>query len=386
MTKAKKHILFLPAWYPHREDPMFGLFVQNHALAIKDSAVISVIYPYSINNISKTFEIETSSEKGIDEYIVYFKKCNTPLFGKIINIIRYFKAYKKAWNIMTTKSGKPDLSHVHILTRAGIIAFIIQLLHNISFVITEHWSRYYPHNNSYKGSIRKVLTKFIVKKAKAVSTVSLSLKSAMNNVGLENNNWKIIPNVIDTNLFKLEDKNTNSDKIRIFHISCFEDKSKNMSGIIKAFKIAFDKNPKLELVMIGDGEDLQMTKNLSKKLNLQNNIIFTGVLQKEELTNTINSCDFMLMFSNYETFAIVIAESLAMGKPVVSSKVGAIPEVLPEEYAKFVEANNIEQLSDAIISMADEFNNYDSKAMSEYSRGKYNQEIVGSQLMDFYSF
>ncbi len=386
MTEAKKHILFLPAWYPHREDPMFGLFVQNHALAIKDSATVSVIYPLGTQKTSTNFEIVTSLEKGIAEHIIYYKKSTAPLFGKFINIYRYFRAYKKGWKEVIKTNGKPELSHVHILTRAGIIALLIQLIHNIPFVITEHWSRYYPHNDSYKGALRKFATKYIVKKAKAVSTVSVSLKTAMNNVGLLNNNWQIIPNVIDTDLFKISAKDIESDKIRIFHISCFEDKSKNISGIIKAFKIAFEKNHNIELIMVGDGEDHQMAKDLSSAIGLSNSVIFTGVLQGKELIEIIKTCDFKLMFSNYETFAIVIAESLAMGKPVVSTNAGAIPEVLPEEFGIFVEPNNINQLSEAILHMANEFKNYDSMAMSEYSRGKYNRDIVGSQLLDLYSF
>ncbi len=397
MTEAKKHILFLPAWYPHREDPMFGLFVQNHALAIINSAIISVIYTHAVSevqqsegnsskSISSNYQIETSLDKGIAEHIVYFKKSTAPLFGKIINLYRYLGAYKKGWQEVIKNNGKPNLSHIHILTRAGIIAFIIQLFHKIPFVITEHWSRYYPHNNYYNGALRKFATKFIVSRAKAVSTVSNSLKLAMNNVGLLNNNWQIIPNVIDTDLFKISGNHTEPDKIRIFHISCFEDRSKNISGIIKAFKIAIEINPNLELIMIGDGEDHQMAKNLSTKHGLNQSIKFTGVLQGKELIDLIQSCDFKLMFSNYETFAIVIAESLAMGKPVLSTNVGAIPEVLPEEYGIFVEANNTQQLSEAILRMAKEFKNYDSIAMSKYSRGKYNRDIVGSQLMDLYRF
>lgn len=386
MTETKKHILFLPAWYPHREDPMFGLFVQNHALAIKDKAIVSVIYPLGTKKISKNFEIETSVEKGISEHIIYFKKSSAPLFGKLVNIYRYLKSYKLGWKEVIKTNGKPDLSHVHILTRAGIIAFIIQLIHKIPFVITEHWSRYYPHNDSYKGVLRKLITKFIVKKAKAVSTVSNSLKVAMNNVGLTNNNWRIIPNVIDTELFKISEKYSESDKIKIFHISCFEDKSKNISGIIKAFKIAFEKNPNFELIMIGDGEDHQMAVDLALENGLKDSVIFTGVLQGQELIDIIKTCNFKIMFSNYETFAIVIAESLAMGKPVISTNSGAIPEVLPEEYGIFVEPKNIQQLSEAILRMAEEFKNYDSIAMSKYSTSKYNRNIVGSQIMNLYNF
>ena len=44
MNKERKHIIFLARWYPHRYDPMFGLFVQRHAEAAALFNDITVIY------------------------------------------------------------------------------------------------------------------------------------------------------------------------------------------------------------------------------------------------------------------------------------------------------------------------------------------------------
>ena len=44
MNKERKHIVFLARWYPHRYDPMFGLFVQRHAEAAALFNDITVIY------------------------------------------------------------------------------------------------------------------------------------------------------------------------------------------------------------------------------------------------------------------------------------------------------------------------------------------------------
>ena len=44
MNKERKHIVFLARWYPHRYDPMFGLFVQRHAEAAALFNDITVVY------------------------------------------------------------------------------------------------------------------------------------------------------------------------------------------------------------------------------------------------------------------------------------------------------------------------------------------------------
>ena len=53
MNKERKHIVFLARWYPHRYDPMFGLFVQRHAEAAALFNDITVIYCQQIESQSR---------------------------------------------------------------------------------------------------------------------------------------------------------------------------------------------------------------------------------------------------------------------------------------------------------------------------------------------
>lgn len=385
MTSKKLNILFLPAWYPNRSDAMFGLFVKNHALSILPHCNVSVIYVQACNNNKETYEIEINDNEGIYEIIIYFRKSNIPFLGALINSYRTLFSYKRAWKLLIEKRYKPDINHVHILTRAGVIAFILNLFYKIPYVITEHWSRYYSFNNTYKGFLRKLITKNVVKKAAAMSTVSNSLKKAMNDAGLQNDNWSIIPNSIDTSLFIPSKAELKSDTIRIFHISCFEDKSKNVSGIIRAFATAIESNNNMELVMVGIGQDYNKAINLTEELHLKDKVEFTGELSPKEVIQKIDTCNFQVLFSNYETFSIVIAESLSAGKPVIATNAGAIPEVLPKEYGIFVEPKDEEGLSEAILKMAKTHSNYNSDAMRRYAINNYDKIKVGNLILEFYS-
>jgi len=384
MQDERLKILFLPAWYPNRNDTMFGLFVRNHALALLPHVDVFVLAVIASDNSDKLYDVEVESQKAFVELKVYFKKSNTPFIGKLINLFRYLASYIAGWKVILNAYGKPNLVHVHILSRSGIPALFLKWFKGIPYVVTEHWSRYFEINNSYKGVFRKLLTKLIVNNANAMSTVSKALKDAMNNRGLQNKNWEIIPNSIDTNLFHAVKNENADDTIRIFHISCFEEASKNMSGILRAFSIALKSNDNLELIMIGDGDDLSATKVLSDNLGLNEKVVFTGVVEGKALVDIVNSCKFSILFSHYETFAIVIAESLAAEKPVIATRVGAIPEVLPEEFGILIEDGNESALTDAILDMAKNYNNYNFDAMREYSVEHYDKEEVGHQLYQFY--
>jgi len=384
MSHEKQNILFIPAWYPNRDDSMFGLFVKNHALAVAPFTNISVIYVQSSNNNKDNFEQVLNSNEDINEIIIYFKKSNITFIGAFINLFRMLRSYKMGWDILLKQGKKPQITHAHILTRAGVIAYIINKLYNIPYIITEHWSRYYAFNNNYNGILRKYLTQKVVKNASMMTTVSKSLKEAMNKCNLHNDNWQILANSINTELFKYSPTTYKTDKVRIFHISCFEDKSKNVSGIIRAFKNASQQNPNLQLVMIGDGDDHKKMIELSQELNIDSKIEFTGVLEGKALIDKINSCHFKVLFSNYETFAIVLVESLAAGKPVIATNAGAIPEVLPKEYGIIIEPKDEKALSSSMLLMAKNYHKYDKKAMRKYAVDNYDISKIGVQLNKYY--
>ena len=76
------------------------------------------------------------------------------------------------------------------------------MFYNIPYVIIEHWSRYLPTVDTYKGVLRKFLTKLVVKKADALLVISENLRKAMKLHHLENKNSSTINNVVDTDIFK----------------------------------------------------------------------------------------------------------------------------------------------------------------------------------------
>jgi len=385
-TDKKLKVLFLPRWYPHRGDSLYGLFVKRHAIAVSKYADISVLAVVLDKNNKQLYEVESQLSNGLTEIIIYIKKHQSKiiLLNTIINTYRYITAHIAGWNILLQTDNKPDICHVNVLTRAGAMAFFFKKRYGIPYVITEHWSRYFEFNDTYKGVLRKFITKRIMNNATAMSTVSNALKEAMNARGLKHKKWEIIPNSIDTIKFDIRPLEHNKDTIRCFHISCFEEQSKNMSGIIRAFKDAVKVEPKLELIMIGDGEHWQQTVDIAKELGVEDKVIFTGTLENSDLTNMIDRCQFSILFSNYETFAIVIAESLACGKPVIATKVGAIPEVLPAEFGILIEPKDENALTNAIVEMAHNIDNYDADAMRNSVVEKYDAEQVGYQIFQFY--
>ncbi len=279
------------------------------------------------------------------------------------------------------KSRPYDLIHVHILTRLGVIAWMQKLLHKTPYIITEHWSRYLP-GNDFNGFLRKFFTKIIVRNAKSVTTVTENLANAMKAHGLKNDNYVTLPNVVNLDMFHISEKSNNPCKI--IHISCFEDKSKNISGLLESLKIVDEKGIDFQCTLIGEGMDFEMMKQKAESLQLINKVSFTGLLEGQALADELASGDFLVLSSNYENMPVVILEALASGLPVVSTNVGGIKEMIDDTKGILVEPRNQEALAEAIIKMIETYKNYDANYLRNSVIEKYGYESVGRFLDKMY--
>ena len=415
MNEERKHIVFLARWYPHRYDPMFGLFVQRHAEAAALFNDITVIYCQQDNETTrqqvesqsrrvaesqsrdvstipmnnkqdivdasmhynkKNFEIVRTLENNVDTIRIYYKKPK----NKILSLLRFYRA-----NMIGLKLCKSpvDLIHVHILTRLGVIAWIQKLLHKTPYIITEHWSRYLP-GNDFGGFFRKLATKIVVRDAKLVTTVTDNLAKAMQNHGLKNDNYVVLPNVVNLDMFHISEKKNNTP-CKIIHVSCFEDKSKNISGLLESLKIVEQKGIDFQCTLIGEGMDFDLMKAKAEELQLINKVSFTGLLEGQKLADELSSGNFLVLSSNYENMPVVILEALASGLPVVSTNVGGIKEMIDETKGILVEPRNKEALAEAIIKMIETHKDYNPNYLRKSVIEKYGYESVGKFLDSIYN-
>jgi len=393
MSDKQNKILFLSAWYPNREDPMFGLFVKRHAMAAALYEKVAVLYICHSNKMSnKSYEIEINHTTNgqLLEVIIYYKSHSNKFTKKlkpIINNFRYIKAFIKGWKLIKINFGEPNLIHVNILTRTAIIALYFKIIHNIPYIITEHWSRYLPSVNTYKGIIRQFFTKLTVKQAKALLVVSDNLRKAMANHNIINKNTFIINNVVDTNIFvpKPAEKE-NGISYRLIQISCFEDKSKNISGMLRALKRLTNIRQDFVLHLIGEGQDKLYIKNLAEKLDLKDKYIkFDGLMiNPQTVAEAIGKSHILILFSNYENIPVVINEAFSCGKPVVATKVGGINEIVTPNCGILVEPNDEQDFALAIDKMLNNLDKYDPQNIRQKIINKYSMESVGYELYTLY--
>ncbi|MEI8273804.1 MAG: glycosyltransferase [Paludibacter sp.] len=376
-------VLFISQWYPHRYDPMFGLFVQKHAEAASIYANVATLYVHPDTTIIKS-EVQITSEKGFQEIRIYFPAGGNSFIASVRKQINYLKAYLQGFGLLYESWGMPEIIHSNVLTRTGVIALIFKYLYKTPYVITEHWTRYLTNSFSYTGFLRKFITQIVVKNAEAVLPVSETLKSALLANNLQNPNYIIVNNVVDTCFFEIS-PHLKRTKKRIIHISCFNQQQKNIKGILRSASALSQLRDDFELILIGTGIDFDDIHDYANSLNFNLGVVqFLGEKTSLEVVDYLQNSDFFVLFSNFETAGVVIAESLVCGKPVLSTYVGAAPEYINKNNGLIIPIGDEEALFNGMNFLLDNFKKYNSEEIKREAKGKFCYEKVGYELNEIY--
>ena len=111
---------------------------------------------------------------------------------------------------------------------------------------------------------------------------------------------------------------------------------KSIQTAIRALASVVKRYPATRLYVIGDFKDsnwlhqsgyLSFIKKMIKKMKLTENVIFTGPLYANEITNIMHKCIGMVQTSYVESYSLAVAEAMAVGVPTIISYAGAMPEL-----------------------------------------------------------
>jgi len=363
---------------------MSGLFVQKHAEAVSMLAEVKVLFVYPDAKIKKT-EIVTTTYHQIEELIVYFPKKESGFFRQLFNSIEYIKAYLTGFKRLKDMQFKPDIVHANVLTRTAFIAFIYKILTGTPYVITEHWSRLLKVRSNFNGCIRKLIAKVVVRQSAYILPVSNELLEGISYHKLLLTKHKVVENVVDNCFFETY-QCTERNKKRLLNVSCFTEESKNLSGLLRTVKEISKQRNDFELILVGEGEDLQLIMEYAESLHFEDDIVkFAGLKTSEEVAGLMQNSDCIVQFSNYESAGVVIQEALVSGIPVISSKVGIASDYIDSTNGILVDPQNEIQLSDAINQLLDNAGKYNHQLISEKAGACFSYNVIAKKYMDVYN-
>jgi len=130
-------------------------------------------------------------------------------------------------------------------------------------------------------------------------------------------------------------------------------REKGIEYLLKAMPLITKAMPRAHLYIAGDGDQQYKLEDLSKELNITKSVTFLGPVPFKEIKNHYNKANILIVPSLWkEPFGLVGPEAMSVGRPVVASNVGGIPEWLDDGVNGFlVEPGNSKQIAEKVIRL-----------------------------------
>jgi len=305
---------------------------------------------------------------------------------RVIASMEWLETWQQ-WRALQREGWKPDVVQLNVIQKQGLLALWLKQHYGIPYVTIEHWSGYLPENGQFSrmSPFKRDLYRHIARKAEVILTVSDRHAEAMKACGIEAQRWGRIHNVVEEFFYRektasLKDKRQKT----LLHVSCFDERAKNVKGLLRAAKMLSEKRQDWQLVLVGTGIDYQEVRSYAKDLAIPENLLrWTGELTPHEVADEMDKADVFVLPSHFENAPVVLSESLAKGLPIVASRVGGIPEMVSESCGILVTPGKDDELVQALDRMLDHYKEYDYALIREQGK-PYSFSTVGKQLKDIY--
>jgi N-acetyl-alpha-D-glucosaminyl L-malate synthase BshA len=234
------------------------------------------------------------------------------------------------------------------------------------------------------------LVKFSIEESDGVTAVSRFLKEKTITNYYIDKNIEVIPNFIDTELFKPIEacnfkKHIAPEGERILvHTSNFR-QVKRVTDTIRILE-KVNKEVPTKLILVGDGPDRSECERLARQLNLMDHVKFLG--KQEGLVEILNSADIFLIPSQSESFGLAALEAMSCGKPVVSSSVGGLPELIKHNETGFIaEIGDVDRMAKYVVDLLTNDKKYEafSKSSRDRALNKFDKSKVIPMYEEFYN-
>lgn len=383
MAKKRLKVLSICSWYPNETNPTLGNFVQKHAQAAsRFNDVVSLsIFP-SVND-TKIRLVENKGE-AFSEIVVYYpkKEGKSTLWNRFRNFLAHKKAFKRGYRTVKSIFGQPEIVHLNIIYPLGIWALYLKWFKGIPYVITENSTGLHIGSDHVYPKHILNLCKFIIRRASLLLPVSQDLKEHMQKLSPKSN-FEIISNVVDEEIFKYDNEVTEDYPKTLIHISTGNDAHKNISGILSCISKISNSRRDFKLQIVSDG-DIDYAKEKVKSLNIEDIVNFYSTKTTSEIADMIRKSSALILFSNYENFPCVIAESMMLGKPIISTDVNGIPEHVHPESGILVSKGDEIELENAIFRFLDNKFQFDSNEIHSYAFKHFSYQEVGKSFDTVY--
>lgn len=153
--------------------------------------------------------------------------------------------------------------------------------------------------------------------------------------------------------------------------------------LLESFTKLVKEDKSYQLTMIGAGQHLPSLKENTVQLNIQDNVNFVGEIKSNEVVDHLSKADLFVLPSRTEGLPRAIIEAMAQGLPCVGTKVGGIPELIPEELC--VPADDAQSLFNVLSKLCNNVDELTKQSAINLEKSKqYGNQFLSQKRKGFY--
>ena len=288
--------------------------------------------------------------------------------GRIVSLIYLAEACVLArW----MKSRQTAHVHAHFGTNSTTVALLISQLGGPPFSFTVHGPEEFEKPDLLKLREKVRMSSFVV----VISEFGRMLLQQSS----DQKNWgkiKVVRCGLDSQFLsasRLQDRIlTSNSSNRLVCVGRLSEQKGHPVLLEAAAQLAAE-GINFELVLVGDGEMRNEIEQRIQTLNLTQHVRLTGWLGSDGVRKEIAAARALVLASRAEGLPVVLMESMALGKPVVATRVAGVPELVTDKiHGRLVPPGDPSALADAMKEILQlnsaELNQMGQAAIAQVSR------------------
>jgi len=339
--------------FPNAVQPAWGMFVKQRLAALSQIMDLQVISPIPYFPLLAPFgRLAAAGSERLDGLTVH-----RPRFFYIPGVFkswdaRWYARGLKGWLTPLIRDFQPDLLDAHFIWPDGVGVSRLARSLGLPYVITQR-GKIYPCLEvvSQRRQCAEAL-----QNAAAVINVSGELADIARRLDTPAERIHVIPNGVDTVRFRPRDKKMCRLQLGlpeegrlIVTVAHLGPRKGHWETVRALSRLSGD----VRLVIVGGdmqgGKNERALRNYIDGLHLTDRVFLPGAQPYDKIPLYFNAADVSVLASYREGCPNVVLESLASGTPVVASRVGAVPDILPvPEYGRIVPPCDAEALTEAL--------------------------------------
>lgn len=206
---------------------------------------------------------------------------------------------------------------------------------------------------------------------------------------------EIVPNGIDIKRFEKRVSESEINKLRVKYRIKKDDKvlvctgriaeEKNLTFLLNSFKILSNSNPRLKLLLVGGGMQIEYFQNLIKELGLAGKAMITDFVSYQEMPKYLALADLYVTASKSEVHPLTVLEGMAAGLPMIIVKAPGTGDIVTDGLDGLVAKDDQKDFTDKIDYLLNDRKLYKKlSAGAKKTAEKYSIASTTKRLLEVY--